>query len=125
MCLTTCLKFLLGKPVGLIFVGHYVTNDKVETDKFELAWNLDSTVWGRGYATEAARAVIQHAKEEGGVTIDILSIYLDIYGRDPFACGGSSGKREELGRLSETRHGEDGIDRRVVRHLARRIYSRS
>ena len=68
MCLTTCLKFLLGKPVGLIFVGHYVTNDKVETDKFELAWNLDSTVWGRGYATEAARAVIQHAKEEGGVT---------------------------------------------------------
>ena len=31
--------------------------------KFEIGWNLDSCVWGMGYATEAAKALIDQIKE--------------------------------------------------------------
>ncbi len=54
-----------GSPVGLVFVGLYVNEQKIVSDKYELAWILDSSVWGKGYATEAGRAMIQLAKDCG------------------------------------------------------------
>jgi RimJ/RimL family protein N-acetyltransferase len=34
-------------------------------DLVEIGWHLARDVWGRGYATEAARAVLVHAEELG------------------------------------------------------------
>jgi RimJ/RimL family protein N-acetyltransferase len=34
-------------------------------DLFEIGWHLERSVWGRGYATEAARAVLAHAEDLG------------------------------------------------------------
>jgi ribosomal-protein-alanine N-acetyltransferase len=35
---------------------------------FEMGWRLARDAWGQGYATEAARAAIQHGFERGGLT---------------------------------------------------------
>lgn len=37
------------------------------TDEVELHWSLRSDRWGRGYATEAAAAVLRHARDELGL----------------------------------------------------------
>ena len=37
----------------------------VNPRKFEIGWNLDSCVWGKGYATEAAKTLIDQVKEAG------------------------------------------------------------
>jgi ribosomal-protein-alanine N-acetyltransferase len=39
--------------IGLAFPGHWPTP--------EISWVLDPRVWGRGYATEAALAIVDHA----------------------------------------------------------------
>lgn len=49
-----------GEFVG--FVGLENTDFKAKfTPAIELAWRLDYEYWGQGYASEAARAVIDHA----------------------------------------------------------------
>lgn len=40
----------------------------------EIGWRLARPHWGKGYATEAARAVLDHAVRDLGLT-DIVSIY--------------------------------------------------
>ena len=52
-----------------MFAGLYVNEQKIVSDKYELAWILDSSVWGKGYATEAGQAVIQLAKDCGVVRV--------------------------------------------------------
>lgn len=37
----------------------------LESDEVEIGWHLHPGVWGRGVATEAARAVLQHAEQHG------------------------------------------------------------
>ena len=37
----------------------------VNPRKVEIGWHLDSCVWGKGYATEAAKALINQIKETG------------------------------------------------------------
>ena len=37
----------------------------VNPRKYEIGWHLDSCVWGKGYATEAAKALIDQIKETG------------------------------------------------------------
>lgn len=45
-----------GEPVGFTGLSHPWFRDGVE-----IGWRLRSQHWGRGYATEAARAVLGHA----------------------------------------------------------------
>jgi RimJ/RimL family protein N-acetyltransferase len=55
-----------GKPVGRIFVGIHGISEKIrQKELYEISWFLDPSVWGKGYATEAAHAVIQLAKIHG------------------------------------------------------------
>ena len=54
-----------GTPVGLIFSSEYIPEVDVIPRKFEIGWHLDSCVWGKGYATEAAKALIDQIKETG------------------------------------------------------------
>lgn len=42
-------------------------------DRPELGWRLDYTAWGRGYATEAARAALQDARQRLGID-ELISI---------------------------------------------------
>ena len=62
-------SFNQGTPVGLVFAGLYVNEQKIVSNKYELAWILDSSVWGKGFATEAGQAVIQLAKDCGVVRV--------------------------------------------------------
>ena len=54
-----------GTPVGLIFSSEYIPGVDVNPRKYEIGWHLDSCVWGKGYATEAAKALIDQIKETG------------------------------------------------------------
>ena len=40
---------------------------QLDTDQLELIYHFAKTSWGKGYATEAARACVQLAKDNGGV----------------------------------------------------------
>jgi RimJ/RimL family protein N-acetyltransferase len=42
-------------------IGHCGLGQLEKTPEVEIAYVLDSPFWGRGYASEAARAVIEHA----------------------------------------------------------------
>jgi [ribosomal protein S5]-alanine N-acetyltransferase len=48
------------KGLGTI-IGHCGLGHLEQTPEIEVAYVLDSTYWGRGYATEAARAIVAHA----------------------------------------------------------------
>lgn len=51
-----------GKFIGL--TGFHMANFNSDfTPAIEIAWRLKSEEWGRGYATEAARACLQYGKE--------------------------------------------------------------
>jgi RimJ/RimL family protein N-acetyltransferase len=46
-----------GRMVGRVGLAHHV----LLPDEVEVGWALDPTVWGRGYATEGARAALNYA----------------------------------------------------------------
>lgn len=48
------------KSTGSI-VGHCGLGRLEQTPEIEIAYVFDSTYWGRGYASEAARAIVTHA----------------------------------------------------------------
>ena len=51
----------VGK-IGLDYLDRWPGADKIEVE-----WQLNSALWGKGYATEGARAVIRHAFEDLGI----------------------------------------------------------
>jgi RimJ/RimL family protein N-acetyltransferase len=51
--------------VGTVFVVNYTNSEKVKIGKYEIGWNLHPSVWGRGFASEAAHMMIGEAKEHG------------------------------------------------------------
>jgi RimJ/RimL family protein N-acetyltransferase len=52
-------------PVGSALLLGLPRSDGVESDAHEVGWHLRPDVWGRGYATEAGRAMIQRARAAG------------------------------------------------------------
>jgi [ribosomal protein S5]-alanine N-acetyltransferase len=62
-----------GFPEGLLMIELRATGDLIGycglTDEPELAYELLHRFWGHGYATEAARAVIDRARDSGAVRL--------------------------------------------------------
>jgi RimJ/RimL family protein N-acetyltransferase len=46
----------------------------VKTGKYEIGWHLDPAVWGMGYATEAAKALIEQARNA-----DVTCLHAVVY----------------------------------------------
>ena len=65
----------------------------------EVAWRLARTYWGRGYATEAARAALDYGFEKLGLT-EIVSLTVPANWRS----------RRVMERLGMTRAPEDDFD---------------
>lgn len=62
----------LGEFIG--FVGlHRLTYDAHFTPAVEIGWRLARAAWGNGFATEAARAVVDHGFEQLGLD-EIVSV---------------------------------------------------
>ena len=56
-----------GEFIGFVGLSH-VDFDAPFTPAVEIAWRLDYAYWGKGYATEAASAVLEHAFGPLGLT---------------------------------------------------------
>ena len=69
------------------------------TPAIEVAWRLARTYWGRGYATEAARAALDYGFEKLGLT-EIVSLTVPANWRS----------RRVMERLGMTRAPEDDFD---------------
>lgn len=52
---------LHGRAIGSVMLLRLPNGD----GEVEIGWNLHPDAWGRGYASEAARAVLQHGFEAG------------------------------------------------------------
>jgi RimJ/RimL family protein N-acetyltransferase len=50
-------------PVGTIILSHLPDASGAATKEVEIGWHLRPDRWGRGYATEAARAMLAYAFE--------------------------------------------------------------
>jgi RimJ/RimL family protein N-acetyltransferase len=48
-------------PVGTVLLVRLPDADGAPTDDVEIGWHLHPDAWGRGYATEAAQALLAHA----------------------------------------------------------------
>lgn len=53
------------EPVGTMLLLHLPDADGTPTDDIEVGWHLHPDHWGHGYATEAARGVLDHARASG------------------------------------------------------------
>ena len=60
-----CLKST-GQPVGITGLAH-VSYETSFTPCVEIGWLYDPEFWGRGLATEAGKALIQHGFEDAGL----------------------------------------------------------
>lgn len=54
-----------GPPVGTVLLKPMPGADDQPTSDVEVGWHLHPDAWGRGYATEAARAVVDRAFASG------------------------------------------------------------
>jgi RimJ/RimL family protein N-acetyltransferase len=62
-----------GRFVGRTGIKHH-PEWELDPDNAEVGWLYDPTVWGRGYAPEAARAAMRFLREEIGHEGEIISI---------------------------------------------------
>jgi ribosomal-protein-alanine N-acetyltransferase len=58
-----------GRVVGLVILKHPPDADGRPLAEVEVGWHLGRFAWGNGYATEAARAVLDHAKGTLGLAV--------------------------------------------------------
>ncbi len=49
-----------GQPVGTVLLAPLPDAEGRRTEDIEIGWHLHPDHWGNGYATEAARAVLEH-----------------------------------------------------------------
>ncbi|MDO4918249.1 GNAT family N-acetyltransferase [Kocuria sp.] len=54
-----------GRPVGSLLLKPIPDSGADTAHDVEIGWHLHPDAWGRGYATEAARAVLEHAWDCG------------------------------------------------------------
>jgi RimJ/RimL family protein N-acetyltransferase len=52
-------------PVGMVMLVPIPSSEGLERDDMEVGWHFLPEVWGNGYATEAARAVVARAFASG------------------------------------------------------------
>jgi RimJ/RimL family protein N-acetyltransferase len=50
----------VGEPVGTVLLMRLMDGDGVLTEDVEVGWHLHPDHWGRGYATEGARRLLEH-----------------------------------------------------------------
>lgn len=53
------------RPVGMAVLVPIPSSEGAEGDDLEIGWHLHPDVWGRGYATEAALALVERARDAG------------------------------------------------------------
>ncbi len=56
-----------GQVLGVSLVKHLPLSDGGDADEVEVGWTLKRTAWGRGVATESARAAIAYAFDRMGI----------------------------------------------------------
>ena len=70
----------VGHPVGTALLVRLPDADGRLTDDVEVGWHLHPDHWGQGYATEAARRLIQHGFDDLGLDMVNAVAYA---GNDP------------------------------------------
>ncbi len=55
-------------PIGSALLMHLPDSEGTLTEDVEIGWHLHPDAWGQGFATEAARRVLQHARSTLGLT---------------------------------------------------------
>lgn len=60
-----------GEIVGTIILIQLQDEDENLTQDYEIGWHLKKSAWGKGYATEAARAILDY----GFKTLKLPTIY--------------------------------------------------
>jgi len=53
-----------GEPVGFCGIGPASISPVMPEETIEIGWRLATRYWGKGYATEAAQAVLKYAFED-------------------------------------------------------------
>jgi RimJ/RimL family protein N-acetyltransferase len=70
----------VGRPVGTALLVHLPAADSTLSLDVEIGWHFHPDVWGHGYATESARALLEH----GFTTLDLTRINAVAYdGNEP------------------------------------------
>ena len=68
-----------GRVAGTVLITPAIRKDGTDHGEHELGWHLHPDSWGRGYATEAARAMLDHVFAAGlpdvwvGMLVDNLA----------------------------------------------------
>jgi RimJ/RimL family protein N-acetyltransferase len=64
------------QPCGTALLLPLARSDGVDSDALEVGWHLHPAAWGHGIATEAARALIDEAREIGLAEVHAV-VYAD------------------------------------------------
>jgi ribosomal-protein-alanine N-acetyltransferase len=90
---------IVGGAEYIGFVGLNPADELMGRPVLEIGWRLAADHWGRGYATEGARASLAHA--------------FDVLGQDEivsFTTGANKRSRHVMEKLGLTRRPEDDFD---------------
>jgi RimJ/RimL family protein N-acetyltransferase len=55
------MVFALEEKSSTSVIGHAIFHPYDEVDEFEIGWIISQSSWGKGYAVEVSRALIQYA----------------------------------------------------------------
>jgi RimJ/RimL family protein N-acetyltransferase len=58
----------LASPVGTALLAHLPDGEGEDTEDVEVGWHLHPDHWGHGYATEAAQRLMEHARDDLGLS---------------------------------------------------------
>jgi [ribosomal protein S5]-alanine N-acetyltransferase len=58
-----------GEIVGTIILIRLPDNDGKLTQDYEIGWHLKRSTWGKGYATEAAKAILAYGFQQLGLPV--------------------------------------------------------